>query len=97
MYHYSIRGTDIQLEKMQTAEGWHIGDELKYLVKNGSWTSHVNLHSQFTELGPENFMAKILYLAGDKEQLQRDQDVILLLLREIMHNQNISLVDPRQF
>ena len=96
MNHYSIRGTDIQLEKLETVEGWHIGDELKYLVKNGSWCSKVSFHPQFSEFGPENLLAQIIFLAGDKEKLQRDQDIILLILREILENQNISLMDSIQ-
>jgi hypothetical protein len=96
MEYYSVRATDIQLKKMNSSEGWHIGDELNYLLTNGSWTGQVKLQSGFSEYGVENFIAQIIYLAGDKEKLLRDYDIIFLILREKLHNQNISLMKIAQ-
>lgn len=96
MDYYSIRATDIELKKLNSTEGWHIGDELKYLLINDSWTSHVKLNPGFNEYGVENFIAKIIYLTGDQDKLLRDFDIILLVLREKMQNQNISLIKTEQ-
>lgn len=93
MEYYSIRATDIHLKKLNSTEGWHIGDEVNFWVKNGAWTCQVTLFPGFNDFGVEKFTAQMIYLAGDRDKLLRDCEIILLVLREKLQNQNISLVE----
>jgi hypothetical protein len=80
MQHYSIKGTDIYIEKVQPESGWHQGDPVVYRVSNCEWLGEVRLYQQSRQGEYRNLRAEAVLANGNGAKMINDREAACIAL-----------------